>query len=29
MGQLIFLDCPEFRGDIRSSETHLDACSRA
>src|ERR1019366_2976277 len=24
MGQLIFLDCPEFRGDIRSSETHFD-----
>jgi hypothetical protein len=23
MGQLIFLDCPEFRGDIRSSETRL------
>src|ERR1019366_1062233 len=25
MGQLIFLDCPEFRGDIRSSESSLDA----
>src|ERR1035441_10176333 len=27
MGQLIFLDCPEFRGDIRSSESrHVKGC---